>query len=67
MNIRTKEYIFPNKIMNQEIFTHIIPDVSFPDFDAVTCTFIGLNNVFSNTIKRGDNNFPLAVIVGCIV
>ena len=72
--MRTKGYIFPKKITNRDIWTYVIPDVSFPDFDAVTCTFIGLTDVFStigpnfpfvscNTIKRGDNNFPSAVIV----
>ena len=78
MHLRTKGYIFPKKIINQEILTYTIPVLSFPDFDAVRCTFIGLYNVFStigrnfpfvscNTKKRGDNNFPSAVIVVCIV
>ena len=60
------------------ISKYTLPDVSFPDFDAVTYTFVGLNNVFLTigpnspsasfkTIKKGDNNLPSAVIVGCIV
>ena len=78
MHMRTKGYIFPKKIINQDILTYTIPDVNFSDFDAVTCTIVGLKNFFStigpscpfvscNTIKRGDNNFPSAVIMGYIV
>ena len=76
--MRTKRYTFPKKTINREILTYTIPGVSFPDFEAVTCAFIGLHNLFStigpnfpfascNAIKRSDNNFPSAIIVSCIV
>ena len=48
MHLRTKGYIFPKKIINREILTYTIPVLSFPDFDAARCTFIGLNHVFSS-------------------
>ena len=35
MQMHTRRYLFTKKIINREALTYIIPDVSFPDFDAV--------------------------------
>ena len=76
--MHNEEYLFSKKIITRETLTCTIPNVTFPDFDAVTCTFVGLNNVFStispnflviscNALERDDNNFLSAVIVWCIM